>query len=116
MDEEEVKAAMDAAIKLASKQAHDETVAKFRALSAAADACRPVLGNIDALAFDSADDIYGAALRKSGVDTRKHPKTAWRSMFEVLPKGHQEPVHMAQDAACKQYDGAFAGLNNIRKA
>lgn len=117
MDEEEVKAAMDAAIKLAAKQAHDNSVAKFRALSTAADACRSVLGNIDALAFDSAEDIYGAALKKSGIDIRKHPKSAWRSMFEILAKGQADSVRMAQDSTIgKKYDGAFSGLNNIRKA
>lgn len=116
MDEEEVKAAMDAAIKMASKKAHDETVTKFRALSAAADACRSVLGNVDALAYDSAEDIYGAALKKAGINISKHPRSAWRSMFEVLPK-QRDAVTVAQDAAFgKQYDGAFAGFNRIRKA
>ena len=116
MDEEEVKQAMDAAIRIAAKQAHDASLAKFRALSAAADACRPVLGNVDALAFDSAESIYGAALKKSGIDIRKYPRTAWRAMFDVLPKGQPEAVRMAQDSAFKQYDGAFKGLNNIRNA
>ena len=116
MDEEEVKAAMDAAIKLAAKQAHDASIVKFRALSTAAEACRPVLGNIDALAFDSADDIYGAALKKSGVDIRKHPKSAWRSMFEVMSASKREAAVMAQDATIgKAYDGPFKGFNNIRK-
>lgn len=116
LDEEAVKAAMDAAIKTATKKAHDETVAKFRALSAAADACRSVLGNVDALAFDSAEDIYGAALKKAGVNISKHPRSAWRSMFEVLPK-QRDAVTVAQDATIgKQYDGAFAGFNRIRKA
>lgn len=116
MDEEEVKQAMDAAMQLASKNAHDATVKKFRALSAAADACRPVLGNIDALAYDSADDIYGAALRKRGVDTKKHPRAAWRSMYEIM--GNSQPaVKFAEDAAfSREFEGAFAGLNNIRKA
>lgn len=117
MDEEEVKAAMDAAIRMASKQAHDASVVKFRALSAAADAVRPVLGNIDALAFDSADDIYGAALKKSGVNISKHPKAAWRSMFEVMRASQRDAAIMAQDATIgKEYDGAFAGFNRIRKA
>ena len=116
LDEEEVKQAMDAAIKLASKQAHDASLAKFRSLSAAADACRSVLGNIDALAFDSAEDIYGAALKKSGVDIRKHPRAAWRSMFEVMSSAKREATVMAQDATIgKAYDGPFKGFNNIRK-
>ena len=116
MDEEEVKAAMDAAIKLAAKQAHDASVTKFRALSAAADICRPVLGNIDALAFDSADDIYGAALKKAGVNISKHPKAAWRSMFEVMGSASRRQASaMAQDAAIGvTFDGPFKGMNNIR--
>lgn len=116
MDEDEVKAAMDAAIKLAAKQAHDSSVVKFRALAAAAESCRPVLGNIDALAFDSADDIYGAALKKSGINVSKHPKAAWRSMFEVMSASKREAAVLAQDATIgKAYDGPFKGFNNIRK-
>jgi hypothetical protein len=37
-------------------------------------------------------------------------------MFDVLPKGQPEAVRMAQDSAFTKYDGAFKGLNNIRKA
>jgi hypothetical protein len=117
LDEEEVKQAMDSAIKDAAKRAHEQSIAKFRALSAAADAVRPVLGNIDALAFDSADDIYGAALKKAGLDPRKYPRAAWRGMFDVMRSGRDsETVRMAQDSTIgKTYAGPFAGLNNIRK-
>ena len=114
MDEEEVKAAMDAALRSASSRAEAKVVAKFRALSAAAEAVRPVLGSIDPLAFDSADGIYGAALRKMGIDTAKHPRAAWKSMFSIARQ--QATASMAQDASMRRdYDGAFKGLNRIKR-
>lgn len=116
MKEEEVREAMDAALRISAKRGHDATMRKFRELSAAADATRSVLGNIDALAFDSADAIYGAALKKSGIDIRKHPRSAWRSMFLVLSQSRQDSVRIAQDSTIgKAYEGAFAGFNRIKK-
>lgn len=106
MDEEEVTAAMDAAM----KKAEASTVARFRSLSAAADACRPVLGNIDALAFDAAEDIYGAALKRMGIATAGHPKAAWRSMYQVASEKKAASRPIAQDA---KLEGRFATLNNI---
>ena len=113
MDEEEVKAAMDAALRSASSRAEAKVVAKVRALSAAAEAVRPVLGSIDPLAFDSADGIYGAALRKMGIDTSKHPRAAWKSMFGIA---RQQAVQasFAQDSMRRDYDGPFKGLNRIK--
>ena len=114
MDEEEVKTAMDAALRAASTRAEAKVVAKFRALSAAASAVRPVLGDIDPLAFDSADSIYGAALKAQGVDVRRHPKAAWRSMFEVS-RQQQAQASIAQDSSMRRdYDGPFKGLNRIK--
>lgn len=101
------KLAMDAAI----KKVKEESLKHFRALSSAADATRSVLGNIDALAYDSADDIYGAALKKAGVDLKGHPKSAYRSMFAVMGK---KTSRVAQDEASTKYSGAFAGLNRIK--
>ena len=109
MDEEEVKQAMDAAL----RKVQERTIAKFRTLSAAADAVRPVLGNIDALAFDSAEDIYGAALKRMGIAIRNHPRSAWRSMFQLAAKGNEpaKPTY-AQDSKIDE-TSRFSGLNNI---
>jgi len=113
-EREGMKAAMDAALRKAVTSAREQSIRHFRELSAAADDVRSVLGNIDALAFDSADDIYGAALSKKGVDIRRHPRSAWRSMFSVM-KGQKPAVRTAMDAApLAEYDGAFAGLNRIK--
>lgn len=110
MDEDEVKAAMDSAI--ASAKA--ETMKHFRALNSAVNDVRSILGNVDPLAFDSADDIYGAALKKNGVDITKHPKSAYRSMFAVMGK-FTKTATVAQDSApaTGNYEGPFAGLNRI---
>ena len=115
MDEEEVKTAMDAALRAASTRAEAKVVAKFRALSAAASAVRPVLGDIDPLAFDSADSIYGAALKAQGVDIRRHPRSAWRSIFEVS-RQQAAKASFAQDSSMRRdYSGAFEGLNRIKR-
>jgi hypothetical protein len=115
MDEEEVKTAMDAALRAASTRAEAKVVAKFRALSAAASAVRPVLGDIDPLAFDSADSIYGAALKAQGVDIRRHPRSAWRSIYEVS-RQQAAKASFAQDSSMRRdYSGAFEGLNRIKR-
>ena len=115
MDEEEVKAAMDAALRSASSRAESKVVARFRALSKAADDVRPVLGSIDPLAFDSASGIYGAALRKLGIDTSRHPRTAWQSMFSIAKAQAFSGGSMAQDSTIRRgFTGAFEGLNRIK--
>ena len=115
MDEEEVKTAMDAALRAASTRAEAKVVARFRALSAAASAVRPVLGDIDPLAFDSADSIYGAALKAQGVDIRRHPRSAWRSIFEVS-RQQAAKASMAQDSSMRRdFSAPFAGLNRIKR-
>lgn len=106
LDEEEVKTAMDAAM----KKAEASTVARLRSLTAAAEACRPVLGSVDAFAFDAAEDIYGAALKRMGVALAGHPKSAWRSMYLVAAEKKAPSRAIAQDA---KPEGRFATLNNI---
>ena len=114
LDEDDVKEAMDAAIRKGASRAEARVMAKFRTMSKAAEAVRPVLGPVDVFSFDSATDIYGAALRKLGVDVRRHPKAAWRSMFEVS-RQHQAQASVAQDSSMRRdYDGPFAGLNRIK--
>ena len=116
-EDKDIRAAMDAALKKAVTDAKAQSVQHFRELSAAADDTRHVLGNVDALAFDSADDIYGAALKKLGVDTTLHPRNAWRSMFAVM-KGRENPASVAMDHAMGGgrgvYEGPFSGLNNLK--
>jgi flagellar biosynthesis GTPase FlhF len=114
MDEEDVKEAMDAAIRKGASRGEARVVARFRTLSKAAEAVRPVLGPVDVFSFDSASDIYGAALRRMGVDVRRHPRSAWRSIFEVS-RQQQAQASMAQDSSMRRdFSGPFAGLNRIK--
>ena len=114
MDEDDVKEAMDAAIRRGASRGEARVVARFRTLSRAAEAVRPVLGPVDVFSFDSASDIYGAALRRMGVDVRRHPRSAWRSIFEVS-RQQQAQASMAQDSSMRRdFSGPFAGLNRIK--
>ena len=115
MDEEDVKEAMDAAIRKGASRGEARVVARFRTLSKAAEAVRPVLGPVDVFGFDSAADIYGAALRRMGVDVRRHPRSAWRSIFEVS-RQQQAQASMAQDSSMRRdFSGPFAGMNRIKR-
>lgn len=114
-ESEGAKAAMDAALGRLHSGIETRLVKKFRALSAAAEAVRPVLGAIDPLAFDSASGIYGAALRKMGISTAKHPRAAWKSMYGVALDAAMEASRPASSRARKDYDGKFAGLNRVKR-
>ena len=115
LDEEDVKEAMDAAIRRGASRGEARVVARFRTLSKAAEAVRPVLGPVDVFSFDSASDIYGAALRRMGVDVRRHPRSAWRSIFEVS-RQQAAQASFAQDSSMRRdFSGAFAGLNRIKR-
>lgn len=87
------------------------TSAVRRQLSAqyqAADEVRGVLGNVSALAYDSADAIYLDALRSMGV--KDTPKSAAKYVFAALQSvrgAAAEPVG-AQDAAPETGDAFLA--------
>ena len=106
--------------------ATDAAIIQARAVAAAQDNMRriaravadvrPLVGELDMLAFDSASDVYGYALEQSGVNPRQYSRQAWRGMVDMLrsrksglPSGSRSP----RDAAPARLDGAFAGLNTI---
>lgn len=86
----------------------------MRAIARAVADVRPLVGELDLLAFDSAANVYGYALEQSGVDARLYPRDAWRGMVDVL-RSQKSPSgrRLAQDAAPRKLDGQFAGLNTI---
>ena len=113
-------AAMDAAMKgaagRAAREAEARITARFRSMSKAAEAVRPVVGPVDVFAFDSAQDIYGAALRVMGVDTARHPAAAWKSMYEFAREvSARAAAANSGGGARTDYEGSFEGLNRIRK-
>lgn len=88
---------------------------RLRALGSAAHAVRPLIGEVDPLAFDSAQAIYRKALTLSGCNPDHYPASAWRGMCEML-KGARPglmPPAMARDRAAK-LDGPFKNLTTIR--
>lgn len=105
--------AMDAARIKASAVA--EAQGHMRNLSRAVRDVRPLVGELDPLAFDSASDVYGYALEQSGVNPRKYSRQAWRGMIDVLrsQKSGAASFSMARDTAAARMDGSFAGLKNI---
>lgn len=76
------KYAMDAA--RIRRDAVDAARMQMRALSDAARKVRPLCGDIDPLAFDSAGAIYRHALESQGRDTRRYPDAALEGMVDIL--------------------------------
>lgn len=108
--------AMDAARIKASAIA--EAQDHMRGLHQAVRDVRGLVGDLDPLSFDSASDVYGYALKQSGIDPRRYPRQAWRGMIDMLREGKTAALSgsMARDAAPARLDGKFAGLNNISLA
>lgn len=108
--------AMDAARIKASAIAEAQN--HMRGLHQAVRDVRGLVGDLDPLSFDSASDVYGYALKQSGIDPRGYPRQAWRGMIDMLRAGKTAELSggMARDAAPARLDGKFAGLNNISLA
>lgn len=88
----------------------------MRRIAQAVRDVRPLVGDLDALAFDSSADVYGYALEQSGVNPNRYPRAAWRGMVDMLRQqktGAPSGRRLAQDTAPRKLDGQFAGLNNI---
>lgn len=66
--------------------ARNEVMRHVRGLTSAAKECRAYIGDADPLAFDSAADIYGTALKTAGIDISKFSKSSYRAMFAVLKR------------------------------
>ncbi len=100
MKKEEVKAAMD------------ELRKSMRDAAAAAREVRGVVGDVT---MDSAEEIYGFALDHMGIDHKGVTgPIALRALFNVAQKGHNVPVHVAQDSAGASQ--MFPGLDRFHNA
>jgi hypothetical protein len=104
--------AMDAAT---VRKIQDETIARIRATTEAVEAVQPYVGKL-AIACDSAEAVYRAALTTMGVDlTGVHP-SAFRAILNAHPKPGTAPKQIAQDSA-KLPDGfaaRFPDFNRVR--
>lgn len=114
-DPEEKEESDDKAMDAAISKAKDDMKAHYKALDAAANDVRPVIGHIDALSFDSADAIYGKALEMQKVNTKGFEPSAYKGMFSVLKtnRASAKVVPLANDSAAT-LSGSFAGLKNVK--
>lgn len=91
------------------KEAEKAMDSKYRSISDAVDACRPVLGNVSLFAFDSAEAVYAEGLKAFGIDASQYPTSALKGMYDVASS------MKAKDTALTcEIHPAFAGLNNIK--
>ena len=108
-EEKEKKAAMDA------NTIRQQITAEFKSKNEAARKIRDLVGEVDAMAFDSANDIYAHALKQKGVDIKKYEPAAYKGMVDIMVtnKPSQVPVPTF-DHDTTSFDGQFAGLKNIK--
>lgn len=95
------KAAMDEAIKVATKQAHDSAIKTQREIQLALDAVNPFVGKL-AMAFDSAGDVYRKALGMMKVDVASVKDDAALPIIlksQPLPGATRSAPRMATDSA-----------------
>ena len=96
------------------KSVRAEMIADFKARSRAASQVRSVLGNIDVMAYDSADSIYGDALKKVGINVRAYAPSSYAAMFAAYSVNRVGGKPVAQDAKPADFSGKFAHLKNIK--
>lgn len=98
-------------------QATSDAMARMRDIAEACRVVRPLVGEMDSLAFDSANDVYGYTLEQMGKRPRKYDRKAWRGMVEMLLDNH---AALAVDTALRAREakripdaGPFRYLKNI---
>lgn len=108
-ESEGAKAAMDAAsIRLS-------IMSEFKQKNEAAQSVRSLIGSVDPMAFDSAEDIYGKALELNGYNIKDYARSSYRGMVEVLKKTKSKKSGMSFDsAASKGIIEQFPELGKIK--
>lgn len=105
-DEKMDRAAMDKAITLAvdaarkqtTKDVEASTIARLRGIQEAEEAVKPYVGKL-AVAMDSADSVYKAALEMLKVDVKGVHPSAYRHILAAQAKPGDAPKHLASDSA-----------------
>lgn len=94
---DEAQVAMDAAIKTASEKATKDALTLARDIAAAEDAIKPYCGKL-AVAFDSAEAVYKAALDTLQIKTEGVHPSAYKAILEAQPKPNENVTRIAHDA------------------
>lgn len=102
----------DAQIKVAVKAVNRQLKLKY----AAANECRQILGNVNAMAFDSAGQIYRAAAKKLGIrNYNQLTGKAAKAVISALTATKDKRTVMATDSAPTTKNSAISAiLNNVR--
>ena len=102
----------DAQIKVAVKAVNRQLKLKY----AAANECRQILGNVNAMAFDSAGQIYRAAAKKLGIrNYNQLTGKAAKAVISALTATKDKRTVMATDSAPTPQNSAISAiLNNVR--
>lgn len=74
-------------------------MSEFKQKNEAAQSVRSLIGSVDPMAFDSAEDIYGKALELNGYNIKDYARSSYRGMVEVLKKTKSEKSGMSFDSA-----------------
>ncbi|WP_046901575.1 DUF2213 domain-containing protein [Gluconobacter oxydans] len=114
---DEIQSAMDAKLKTAVADAERNAIRRMNDLHAARDAVKPFVG---AVAMDSAEGVYGFALKKEGYDLSGIPGSAYRAMFTQHAKNTaiatKAPGIAADSAASMSFLEKFPSLTRIKGA
>lgn len=92
-----------------------EVMAHARSLTAAAAKVRPLVGELDAMAFDSAEDIFGHALKSQQISIKKYNPAGYEGMVDMVLGQRKQTIaqdHAPDEAAV--FDGPFANLGKIK--
>ena len=110
------KPAMDAALAAHGARVEQATISRLRAIAAAENDVRPIVGQL-AGAFDSAEQVYGAALKTMNVDITDITGIA---ALKALTHAHgarkaDTKARVAMDSAsANDFNKAFPGASRIR--
>lgn len=87
---------------------------EFKQKNEAAQCVRSLIGSVDPMAFDSAEDIYGKALELNGYNIKDYTRSSYRGMVEVLKKTKSEKSGMSFDSASRSVVEQFPELSKVK--
>jgi len=111
--DEERQTAMDAALVKVARETEARTIKRMNDLHAARDAVKPFVGSV---AMDSAEGVYGFALKQEGYDLSGIPGSAYRAMFTQHAKSKATPkAAVAMDSAASlSFLDKFPGVAAVK--
>lgn len=112
------KAAMDAALAAERTKTEAAVIARMNAVAEARDLVRPVVGTL-AVACDSAEGVFKAALEMRGVNLKDVHPSAYRAMWDMHVQAatpRRAPVQAMDAASAKGFADRFPGAGRIGTA